>query len=127
MPDTEFDMADIEELPRVDVVPCYGGSDAIAIEAYVAAGAKGLVSAGFAPGLLTPQQDEAFDKCIKQGVTVVQSSRAGSGRVPNRKQLIERGFVSADTLNPQKARVLLMVALSKTSDVTELRRIFAEY
>ncbi len=127
MPDTEFDMSAVTELPRVDVVPCYGGSDAVAIDAYVAAGAKGLVSAGFAPGLLTPQQDEAFDRVVKEGVVVVQSNRAGSGRVPNRAGLLKRGLVSADTLNPQKARILLMVALSKTNDVDELRRIFTEY
>ena len=127
MPDTEFDVSGLDDLPRVDIVPCYAGADGVAVEAFIAAGAKGLISAGFAPGLLTPAQDEAFDKAAAQGVVVVQSNRAGSGRVPGRANLLERGFVSADTLTPQKARVLLMVALTKTSDVAELRRIFAEY
>ena len=66
-------------------------------------------------------------RVVVRGVVVVQSNRAGSGRVPGRAKLLERGFVSADSLTPQKARVLLMVALTKTSDITELRRIFAEY
>lgn len=127
MPDTEFDVSSLAELPRVDIVACYAGSDGVAVDAFIAAGAKGLISAGFAPGLLTPAQDEAFDKAAGRGVVVVQSNRAGSGRVPGRAKLLERGFVSADSLTPQKARVLLMVALTKTSDVTELRRIFAEY
>jgi L-asparaginase len=127
MPDVEFDVSGLSDLPRVDIVSCYVGADGAAVEAFVAAGAKGLVSAGFAPGLLSPAQDVAFDKAVTQGVAVVQSSRAGSGRVPQRKALEPRGFVSADNLNPQKARVLLMVALSQTSDRNELRRIFAEY
>ncbi len=127
MPDTEFDMKEVETLPRVDLVSCYAGADGTAVDAFMAAGAKGLVSAGFAPGLLTPEQNEAFDRAIAQGIAVVQSNRAGSGRVPARAKLLERNFISADTLNPQKARVLLMVALTKTDDVTDLRRIFAEY
>lgn len=127
MPDVEFDVSGLSELPRVDIVSCYVGADGAAVEAFMAAGAKGLVSAGFAPGLLSPAQDEAFNKAAAAGVAVVQSSRAGSGRVPQRKALISRGFVAADNLNPQKARVLLMVALTKTTDTQELRRIFAEY
>ena len=127
MPDVEFDVSGLTDLPRVDIVPCYAGADGTAVEAYIAAGAKGLISAGFAPGLLTPAQDAAFDAAVAQGITVVQASRAGSGRVPHRKALIPRGFVSADNLNPQKARVLLMVALAHTTNRDDLRRIFAEY
>ena len=127
MPDVEFDVAGLSALPRVDIVPSYGGADGVAVEAYIAAGAQGLVSAGFAPGMVTPLQDEALVKAVERGVIVVQSNRAGSGRVPGRKGLLQRGFVAADTLSPQKARILLMVALTKTSDAGELRRIFAEY
>jgi L-asparaginase len=127
MPDTEFDIAGLKELPRVDIAYCYAGSDATAIEAFVSAGAKGIVSAGFAPGLLTPAQNAAFDAVVRAGIAVVQSTRAGSGRVPQRAGLLARNFVSADNLNPQKARILLMLALTKTNDVGELRRIFSEY
>lgn len=127
MPDVEFDVAATSEFPRVDIVPCYAGADGTAIEAFIAAGAKGLVSAGFAPGVLPPAQYNSFDAAIERGVIVVQSNRAGSGRVPHRARLVERGMVSADNLTPQKARVLLMVALTRTDDIAELRRIFAEY
>jgi L-asparaginase len=127
MPDVEFDISDRTQLPRVDIVDCYAGSDGAAVEAFVAAGAEGLVSAGFAPGLLTPAQDEAIGAALGKGVVVVQSTRAGSGRVPARARLLDRGMVSADNLTPQKARILLMVALTKTDDITELRRMFSEY
>jgi L-asparaginase len=58
---------------------------------------------------------------------MVLSSRAGSGRVVPRALLAEQGFVTADNLSPQKARILAMVALTKTSDRAELERIFAQY
>ena len=67
-------------------------------------------------------------KAAKAGVIVVQSSRSGSGRVIDDKvALRDAGFIAADSLTPQKSRILLMMALSKTSDAGELRRIFSEY
>ena len=58
---------------------------------------------------------------------MVLSSRAGSGRVLPRTMLRERGFVVADNLNPQKARVLAMLALTRTDDRVEIQRLFDEY
>ncbi len=58
---------------------------------------------------------------------VVQASRAGSGRVLPRTVVTERGFVAADNLNPQKARVLAMLALTVTDDLTRIQRMFEEY
>ncbi|HEY9569021.1 MAG TPA: asparaginase, partial [Thalassobaculum sp.] len=55
------------------------------------------------------------------------SSRAGSGRVTQRANLTSRKFVAADNLNPQKARILLMLALTVTQDTKEIERIFATY
>ena len=127
-PDTEFDVSGLTELPRVDIVPAYAGADAALVEAAVAAGAKGIVSAGFPSGSPSPAQKEALKKAAKAGVIVVQSSRSGSGRVIDDKvALRDAGFIAADSLTPQKSRILLMMALTKTSDAEELRRIFSEY
>ena len=127
-PDTEFDVAGLAELPRVDIIPTYGGADAALIHAAIAAGARGLVSAGFPSGSPAPLQRTALVEAARQGVSVVQSSRAGSGRiVPSKASLLDDGFVGGDTLTPIKARILLMMALTRTSDVGELRRIFATY
>ena len=127
-PDTEFDVAGLETLPRVDIVPAYGGADAVLIEAAVAAGTRGLVSAGFPSGSPTPVQKEALLRAAAAGVVVVQSSRAGSGRViPETESLRRSGFVGSDTLTPQKARILLMLALTRTSDPQDIRRMFATY
>ncbi len=127
-PDTEFDVAGLIALPRVDIVPTYGGADAVVIDALVAAGARGLVSSGFPSGSPSPAQRDALIKAVAQGVVVVQSSRAGSGRVIDSKVEVRRsGFVGSDTLTPLKARILLMLALTRTSNVAEVRRMFATY
>ena len=127
MPDTEFDVVGLAALPRVDIVYAYPGSDGTAVRAFVAAGAKGIVSAGFAPGSPPPADLAALAEAVKQGVTVVQSSRAGSGRIYRSKRLTDAGILSGDNLNPQKARLLLALALTRTSDPAEIARMFATY
>ncbi|MGE0415750.1 MAG: asparaginase [Acetobacteraceae bacterium] len=127
-PDTEFDIEGRADLPRVDIVMAYGGADAALVHAAVAAGAKGIVSSGFPSGSPSPAQKQALVEAVQQGVVVVQSSRAGSGRVIDDKVSLRRdGFLAADSLTPQKARILLMLALTVTSDPDEIRRMFAQY
>ena len=124
-PDTEFDVRGLDALPRVDIAYTYAGADGAAIEAFVAAGARGIVTAGFAPGYVTPAMSAAMAKAVQQGVAVVTSSRAGSGRVGRTTRNAALGFVAADNLTPQKARVLLALALA--AGVTDLERVFATY
>jgi L-asparaginase len=115
------------ELPRVDVLYAFAGSDGKLAEAAVAAGARGIVSAGFAPGMPTPQEREALCRAAAHGVVVVQATRAGSGRVARRSWLAENGWVAAGDLNPQKARILLMLALGLTSDPEVIQQYFDTY
>jgi L-asparaginase len=126
-PDTEFDVGKLQSLPRVDISYSYGGAGGTVVEAFVAAGVRGIVSAGLAPGIPTPLERAALETARDAGVVIVQSSRAGSGRVALRRYLDEAGMVAADNLNPQKARILLMLALTKSQDIGEIRRIFATY
>jgi L-asparaginase len=126
-PDTEFDLQGMTGLPRVDIVLSYAGADAVMIDAAVAAGARGIISAGFAPGMASVIQRDALERVRERGIVVVQSSRAGSGRVGPRNYLRSKGLLGADSLTPQKARILLMLALAHTQDPAELARIFTEY
>lgn len=126
-PDTEFDIRDMEQMPRVDIVYSYCDSDGVASRAFVAAGAKGIVSAGFAPGFCGPGEQSALKDAVDEGVVVVQSTRAGSGRTFRSTKLAENGFLIADNLNPQKARILLSLALSVTDDPDEITRMFQIY
>ena len=126
-PDTEFDIRGLERLPRVDINYAYTGSDGVAIRAFVAAGAKGIVSAGFAPNFPTPGDEEALAEAVKAGVVVAQSTRAGSGRVYRGSKARRLGFISADNLNPQKARLLLALGLSVTDDAERISAMFEMY
>ncbi|WP_342359534.1 asparaginase [Terrarubrum flagellatum] len=126
-PDTEFDIRALEALPRVDIAYSYAGVDGAAIRAFIAAGAKGIVSAGFAPGMAAPGELEILKEAVAQGIVVVQATRSGSGRTARTTKQREYGFVNSDNLIPQKARLLLALALTKTSDPAEIERIFSEY
>ena len=126
MPDTPFAGLELAALPRVEIIYSYAGADGALVDAAVAAGARGIVSAGFAPGSPTPEQRSAFERAAKSGIVVVQCSRA-SGRVAPRRRLRESGIVAGEDFSPQKARILLMLALSMTSDITEIQRLFQTY
>ncbi|MBH68956.1 MAG: L-asparaginase [Rhodospirillaceae bacterium] len=122
--ETNFNTTSITQLPRVDIVPSYAGADGTAAEAFLSAGAEGLIISSLAPGLPTPLQMDSVDIALKAGKLIVYSTRAGSGRVLRRQSMIKEGIVSADNLNPQKARVLAMLALTKTKDPEEIQEIF---
>jgi L-asparaginase len=125
--DTEFDIRSLDALPRVDIAYTYAGGDGTAVRAFTAAGAKGIVSAGFAPGMAPPGDFEALKEAVGQGVVVVQSTRAGSGRTFRGTRLANAGFLIADNLIPQKARILLALALTVTRDPEQIAQMFRTY
>jgi L-asparaginase len=126
-PGTEFDLRELDALPRVDIAYAYAGSDGTAVRAFLAAGARGIISAGFAPGFCGPGDLGPLREAVAQGIVVMQATRAGSGRVFPTGKLKEYGFLTADNLTPQKARILLSLALTVTQDPAEIERIFATY
>ena len=120
--DTEFDLDGIEELPQVDVVYGYQEASRAPIDAVVQEGAKGIVLADGSPAYRN-----AVLEARAAGVVVVQGSRKGSGRVVLSARTAARGEITADNLHPQKARILLRLALTRTTETRELQRIFNEY
>jgi L-asparaginase len=126
-PDTVFDVSGIDFLPRVDISYSYAGGDGVAVRAFIAAGARGIVAAGFAPGFCTPGEVEALTDAAAQGIIVVQSTRAGSGRTFLGTKLRQLGFLIADNLTPQKARILLALALTVTADREDIAGIFRTF
>lgn len=123
---TPFDIRSLGELPRVDILYDYHGSDGALVGACLTAGARGIVVAGAGAGALGGMRDELV-AAIQSGVAVVRSSRVGSGRVAVEDNYTFPGSIAADDLNPQKARVLLMLALTRTQDPAEIQRIFNLY
>ena len=99
------------------------------MKAAVAAGAKGIVLAGVGDGNATKEMIDALTDAAKAGVVVVRSTRVGSGIVRRNIEVNDDklGFVAGMDLNPQKARVLLRLALAKTNDVKQIQKFFEEY
>ena len=125
--DSEFDVSGLEELPRIDILYTYAGADALLVEALMGYRVAGIVVAGLGSGAMTPAMEAALVKAAAQGMPVVVSSRTGQGRVVMTPKKEEAGFIVADNLTPQKARVLLMLGLTRTREGTELQRMFNEY
>ena len=124
---TEFDADAIEALPRVDIAYAYAGVDGTSVAALAQAGCRGLVAAGLGSGGAPRAFLDALSKVVETGVPVVVASQAGSGRAMARRAAAERGFLFADNLLPRKARILLMLALTRTSDRGEIQRMFRTY
>jgi L-asparaginase len=127
---SEFDVSGVDVLPQVDIVYGYVNMNGIAVDAFVKAGAKAIIYAGVGEGTTVDSGIEpALIKARNKGVVIVRSSRVGNGMVTrsvtNRDD--ELGFIAADTLSPQKARVLTMLALMHTNDVLQIQRMFYEY
>jgi L-asparaginase type II len=127
--DTEFDIANLQALPQVDIIYGYANVGPVALNALVAAGDKGVIYASVGDGSLPAKMTPALSAARKQGVIVVRASRVGQGIVARNGEANddELDFVVADTLNAQKARILLMLALTKTSNTKEIQRMFYTY
>ena len=127
--DTEFDIANIDTLPKVDIVYGYANASRLPVDAFAAAGAKGIIHAGVGDGSVHKDVMPALTDARKKGVIIVRSARVGSGIVARNGEANddELDFVVSDTLNPQKARILLMLALTKTNSTKDIQRMFATY
>ena len=116
-------------LPRVDIIMAHENMDGTLINASVAAGAKGIVVAGVGNGNMTKPALEALAAAAKKGVVCVRASRVTTGNVGRDIEVNDDSLnlVAAKNLNPQKARVLLRLALTKTTDTKLVQRYFDEY
>jgi L-asparaginase len=127
--DSEFSLDGVTTLPRVDIVMAHANMDGAMIDAAVAAGAKGVVVAGVGNGNLTKPALDALAAQAKKGIVCVRSSRVATGRVGRNVEVDDDklALIASDDLNPQKARVLLRLALLKPRSLAEVQRLFVEY
>ena len=125
--DTPFEVAALSSLPRVDIVQTYAGADGMLVEAVRNNRSDGLVLAGSGGGSCPPSQIAAAAEAVREGMPVVLASRATAGRVIMTPKKQEQGFIVSDNLSPQKARILLMLGLTITSDRQQLQQMFLEY
>ena len=126
---SEFDVSNVTKLPRVDIIYMEVDASPDLIDAAVQKGAKGIVTAGVGNGNMNKVMVDAAEKAAKAGVVVVRSSRVPTGLVGRNVELDDDklGFVASDELNPQKARILLTLALLKQRSNSELQQLFYNY
>lgn len=126
---SEFSIKEIDKLPEVSII--YGhvkDGERYFIDAAVAAGNEGIIWAGVGNGNIRAFEKQALLEVMKdKGIVVVRSSRVGSGSVTHTPRYDGDNLLAGDTLKPQKARLLLMLALTVTNDPQEVQRIFDEY
>jgi len=126
---SEFDITSVSKLPRVDILFASADMSADLIDASVANGAKGIIIAGVGNGNMNKASLEAAARAAKKAVVVVRSSRVVTGAVGRNVEVNddEMNFVASDELNPQKSRILLMLALLKPRATAELQNLFYSY
>jgi L-asparaginase len=126
---TEFDVSKVSTLPRVDIIFASADMSPDLIDAAAANGAKGIVIAGVGNGNMNKASVTAAANAVQKGVVVVRSSRVVTGVVGRNVEINddELGFVASDELNPQKARILLMLALLKQRNAKDMQGLFTTY
>lgn len=126
---SEFSVDGVTELPRVEIVYSYANFGRETIDYLVSQGVQGLVLAGVGDGNTTDDALAGLRDAAKKGVVIVRGSRVASGVTRRNVEINDDhyGFVASQELNPAKARVLLMLGLTKTHDVKKLQQYFYEY
>ena len=125
---TPFDGEKIKTLPKVDILYTYSNDGSgVAAKALFDNGAQGLVIAGSGAGNIHENQKKVLKELLKQGLKIVLSTRVAQGQVMLSEEDIKLGFISALDLNPQKARILLILALTQTKDIHTIREFFQKY
>lgn len=128
--DSEFDIKNIKSLPDVEIAYSYGNVSDTAYKALAQSGAKAIIHAGTGNGSVSSRVVPTLQALRKDGVQIIRSSHVNAGGfvLRNAEQPDDKyDWVVAHDLNPQKARILAMVALTKTNDCKELQRMFWEY
>jgi L-asparaginase len=126
---SEFDITNVTKLPRVDILFACADMSPDLIEDSAGHGAKGIVLAGVGNGNVNKASLDAAAQVAKKGVVIVRSSRVATGTVGRNVEVNddELGFVASDELNPQKSRILLMLALLKPRTTMEIQKLFQTY
>jgi len=126
---SEFDITGVTAMPRVDIILASVDMSPDLIDCAVANGAKGIVIAGVGNGNMNKASVTAAAHAVKKGVVVVRSSRVPTGSVGRNIELDDDklGFIASDELNPQKARILLALALLKSPTPEHVQKLFYVY
>ncbi|HEX6595012.1 MAG TPA: asparaginase [Bacillota bacterium] len=125
---SQFATQTIGQLPKVEIVYSYAGATGEWIHHIIETNTyAGIVIAGTGAGRFSKREEEALRKARKKGLHVVRSNRVGNGRVVDIDAYKTLHAISGDNLNPQKARILLMLSLSMYNNTEDIQKIFHDY
>ena len=124
---TAFDVRGRKDLPRVDIVYAYAGADGLLVDALTARRPDGMVLVGLGGGSYPGAFLEAGKRAVQAGIPVVLATRSWNGRVVITPKKDAGGFLVCDDLMPQKARILLLLALTITRERSAIQKMFYEY
>jgi L-asparaginase len=126
---SEFDISNLTKLPKVEIILSYSNATSFFVDAAVIEGVKGIVIAGVGNGNMTTNIQNAAADAVKKGVAVVRSSRIMTGPTAQWDEVDDDkyGFAASWYINPYRSRVLLMLALTKTSNYQDIQRMFTQY
>lgn len=125
---SEFSISGLKSLPKVSIIYAHLGMDDSLINASIASGVSGIVSAGFGKGYQPSHISQALAKAVELNIPVVRCSRFGIGYTSIDQAYDKKyGFIVAKGLSPHKSNLLLSIALNKTKDISQLQQIFEEY
>lgn len=121
-------MKGLKALPKVYIVYGHACADGAMVRAAVSMGAEGIIYAGTGNGSVHKEDEKALVEAAAKGIPVVRSSHAGSGSVISAEPSYDReGFIHGGSLSPQKARILLQLALTRTKDFGKIGEMFEKY
>jgi L-asparaginase len=122
---SEFDLDSITELPRVEILVAHRDAEGSLAQVAIDKGARGIVILGTtAFGRPNRSQTAVMEALAKKGIPIVLTTRGG---VNNWIEGSSEPFISGDNLPMQKAKILLELALTRTTDFAEIQRMFNEY
>lgn len=125
--ETIFDVRSMDKLPKVSIIYTHQGDDRYLYDAAVQSGAKGIIIATAGGYTISKEAESGIHDALKKGVIIIRSSRLSTGIVSLTKMDQQNEYIVAESLNPQKARILLMIALSSTKDKNEIQKFFNRY
>ena len=125
--ETVFDVTSINELPKVSIIYTHQGDDRYLYDAAVQSDTKGIIVATAGGYTISKEAESGIHDALRKGVMIIRSSRLSTGIVSRTKMDQQHEYIVAESLNPQKARILLMLALSLTNDKDEIQQFFNMY
>ena len=126
---SDFDVTNLDKLPKVGIVYSYSNMEGDVVKMMANSGYKGIIHAGLGNGNIHKNVFPELINARNKGILIVRSTRVPTGPTTLDAEVDDNQykFIASQELNPQKSRILLMLALTKTNDWKQIQQYFNEY